>query len=223
MQKSVIPWSYSSLTGFENCPFQVYEVKITGHTPRKEYKESSDGISVHKQIETYCKGTEEVLPENLKTQVDRVITGLDPAFFLFEHKLAITQDRTPAEWWTCYHRGVIDVLHVEEGNPVAHIFDWKTGKVDEYSQQLKANAICVFAHFPFVQEVRTSYVWLKFNKETNGKVYREFADKIWQNFETRVGRMKAAEEKNEWPKKPSGLCKRHCPVTTCEHNGSYEQ
>lgn len=221
--RKVLPWSYSSLTGYENCPHQFYEVRIAGTTPRKDTKEASSGVDIHKQIEDYCNGVASLEDKKLKKIVDKTLADLDKAFLKFEHKLAITQKREPTEWEAedCHHRGIMDVSYINPDDPVAKVFDWKSGKVNAYSQQLKANALTIFAHYPHVQEVRTQYVWLKFDSVTPGRVFREFSDKIWDAFEKRVTVMVAAEQQNIWPKRPSGLCKRYCPVVTCEHNGEF--
>lgn len=222
---SVIPWSYSSLTGFETCPFQFYEVRIAKTTPRKEFAEAADGSQKHKAIELYLKGEQPLEDQAIKSLVDRTLLGLDPQYFHYEHQLSITKDQQPTEWKSenCYHRGVLDVLHVDPNSSTAHIFDWKFGKPREDSMQLKANAITVFAHFPHVETVRTEYVWAKYDRTTPGKVFRDFVEPLWNQFIARVDRMERAHENNNWPKCPSGLCKKYCPVVTCPHNGGFER
>jgi hypothetical protein len=48
---------------------------------------------------------------------------------------------------------------------------------------------------------------------------REDVPKIWQEFAPRVQRLELAHQENRWPKKPSGLCRKHCPVRDCEFHG----
>ena len=138
--------------------------------------------------------------------------------------MAITKDRQPCDWddSDAYYRGILDVLYVHPENSLAGIFDWKNGKVNEYSEQLKANSIAVFAHYPHVQTVHTEYVWMKFGKTTPAKNFRDFSDKVWDKFINRVDRLEDALQTDKWPKKTSGLCKKYCPVKSCEHNGEFD-
>jgi hypothetical protein len=201
----------------------VYEIRVAKTTPRKVYSDADEGIRKHKEIEDYLKGDAPLSNIILRKLVDRTLAGLNSEHFKYEHKLAITKDRQPCEWDdpSCYHRGIIDVLHVDPQDPLARVFDWKNGKINEYSEQLKANSICVMAHYPHVTTVHTEYVWMKFGKTTPAKNFRDFSGKSWEKFVRRVDRMEVAVTENQWPKKPSGLCKKHCPCITCEHNGGF--
>ena len=222
----VIPWSYSSLGNFENCAYQYYEVRIAKTTPRKVYSEADEGVKKHAAIEAYLKKEQGLDDISLRKLVDKTLSAYpNTDYYKYEHKLAITKDRNPCDWDApeCYHRGILDVLYVDPDSPTAGIFDWKNGTVNEYSEQLKSNSIMVFAHYPHVNTVHTEYVWMKFGKTTPGKNFRDFSDAAWDKFVVRVNRMERALENNNWPKRPSGLCKKHCPVHTCEHNGNYEQ
>lgn len=220
----VVPWSYSSLTGFETCPFKFYEVRIAKTTKAKPFKEAAEGTKKHSDIELYLKGEKGLEDTSLQSLVDRTLAGLDYAHLKFEHKLAITKDLKPTDFFAkdCYHRGVLDVQYVHPEESVAKLFDWKNGKINAYSKQLVANAITVFVHNPHVERVDYSYVWMKHDEVTDGRVYRQHFMKDWNKFVERVEKMEQALINNYWPKCPSGLCKKHCEVTTCEHNGSYQ-
>lgn len=223
MSAKVIPWSYSSLTNFENCPYQYFKVRVEKSVPRMEFKEAAAGTNIHKDVELYCKGEAPLENQSLKQLVDETLHGLDKSCLHFEYQLSVTKDQQATEWdaENCYHRGILDVLYVDD-SPVAQIFDWKSGKINLYSQQLKANAITVFAKYPHVETVKTNYVWLKFNQKTPGKVFRDFKEPIWEQFVKRADKLEAALANNVWPKNKTGLCKRYCPVTSCEHNGLRE-
>lgn len=225
MSAKVLPWSHSSLGAFENCPYRYQQERILKVTPKKVFKEASDGINKHAAIENYLKsaGALQLEDPKLKKLVDATLANCDHAYLKFEHKLAVTKDLQPCAWddAAAYHRGILDVMYVHPEEPVAAIFDWKNGKVNEYSDQLKANAICVMAHYPHVQKVLTEYVWMMHNRTTKGRVFREFIDELWTKFVKRADRLENALLLNVWPKKQSGLCKKYCPVTSCEHNGEY--
>lgn len=221
----VLPWSYSSLTAYENCPFRYCQEKILKVIPRKVYAEANEGVQKHEAIELYLKGEKPMSDIVLRKLVDSTLRDLEHAHFKYEHKLAITKDRQPCEWDdpNCYHRGILDVMYVHPEQSSAYIFDWKNGKVNEYSEQLKANSICVMAHYPHVTTINTQYVWMKFGKVTAAKVFKDFSDSTWAKFVKRVDKLEDALVTDTWPKRPSGLCKKYCPVVSCEHNGSYER
>lgn len=221
----VIPWSYSSLTGYETCPHKYHAVRIAKTVPGKTFSEADEGVKRHKDIEHYLKGEFPLKDAALKKLVDNTLAPYNPKFYKYEHKLAITKDRAPCDWNdpNCYHRGVIDVMYVDPNSNGAAIFDWKNGKVNLYSQQLVANSICLFAHYPHVDRVNTEYVWMKFGKTTPAKVYRDNIERTWIRFVKRADELEAALAENNWPKRPSGLCKNYCEVTTCEHNGSFNK
>lgn len=220
----VLPWSYSSLTAYETCPFRYQQERILKVIPKVVYKEADDGVKKHAAIEHYLKGEQPLEDQNLKKLVDNTLAAFKPSCFEYEYKMAITKRREPCDWSDsdAYYRGILDVRYVDPESSVAGIFDWKNGKINEYSEQLKANALLIFAHHPHVQTVHTEYVWMKFNKTTQAKVYRDFSDRAWAKFVSRVDRLEEALSTDKWPKKSSGLCKKYCPVKSCEHNGEYE-
>lgn len=218
----VLPYSYSSLTSFENCAFKHYKVKVSKEVKEQQYQAAADGIDIHKQAEDYIKSRVpfegKYAPKVISTVSAMLATG-NPIHA--EHQLAVTRDMKPTGWWdeNCHSRGVLDVYQVN--GTTAEIKDWKTGKSNAFTQQLKHNALLVFIHEPAVQTVNYEYVWLKEGFSTKGKVHRDFLQAHWDSFEKRVIIMEKALVENKWPKKPSGLCRQYCPVTECEHNGQY--
>lgn len=220
---NVLPWSYSSLTAFETCPFRYQQERILKVIPKVVYKEADEGVKRHAAIEHYLKGEAPLEDTKLKELVDTTLQHLNPTCFKYEHKLAITKERTPCDWddSSAYYRGILDVMYVDPAWKNAAIYDWKNGKVNEYSEQLKANALLVMGHYPHVETVHTEYVWMRFNKTTQAKVFRDFSEPIWTKFVRRVDKLEEALDKDKWPKKSSGLCKKYCPVTLCEHNGEF--
>lgn len=219
----VLPWSYSSLTAFETCPFRYQQERILKVIPKVVYKEADEGVKRHAAIEHYLKGEAPLEDTKLRELVDSTLQHLNPACFKYEHKLAITKDRQPCEWddSDAYYRGILDVMYVDPAWKNGAIYDWKNGKVNEYSEQLKANAVLVMAHYPHVETVHTEYVWMRFNKTTQAKVFRDFSEPIWVKFMKRVDKLEDALDKDKWPKKTSGLCKKYCPVKSCEFNGEF--
>lgn len=222
--KPILPWSYSSLTSYENCPHRYYRERILEDIEKEDFKESSEGVKKHTEIELHLKGEQPLQDEKLLKVVNDTLADHGNATQFYEHKLAITKDRKPCDWEDpdAYHRGILDVLCLYD-HPTAYIFDWKSGKVNHYSQQLKANAILVMAHHPHVQSVNTEYVWFKFNQTTAGKVFRDNCDKLWGKFIERVDDLEQAFVVGNWPKRQSGLCKNYCPVHDCNFNGKFNK
>lgn len=87
-----------------------------------------------------------------------------------------------------------------------------TGKVKTDGDQLKLFAAAAFAQYPHVNTVSTGYIWLAHDKLTRRDFTRDEVPVIWQEFIPRIRRMELAQEKDNWPPNPSGLCKAWCPV-----------
>lgn len=180
-----------------------------------------DGNRKHKALELAIKGTEGLPKELAKYQpiVDRV--RATPGQKLVEYKFGLTKDLLPTEFFgaNVWVRGVLDLSVVRPDEAV--ILDWKAGKRKADMDQLKVFAMSGFSLWPYVKRIKTGYVWLQsgqldaevFSKSSRVEIYREFA--------ARVHRMETSENNDDWPARPSGLCRAWCPVgaTHCEHCG----
>jgi hypothetical protein len=125
------------------------------------------------------------------------------------------------EVWT---RGKLDLLIIDDKQ--ATVLDWKTGKPKEDYAQPKIFSLYVMEMFPHVESVKAGFVWVNggTTKPVDVSTYhREDKTLMWGEFMPRIKMYEDAHVNNDWPCRPSGLCKRHCPVTSCEHNGSYNQ
>lgn len=216
----IFPYSYSSLTSFETCPRKHHGEKLTKEFERPYVKAADDGDQWHKQAEQYAlQGTPIPASNPYARRITRVIDEVKSSGgeFHAELELCVTKDLHPTGWWdaTGYTRAKLDLVHIHEGEATS--IDWKTGRADPFSTQLKHSALLLFCIYPELKVVHTRYEWLKPGYATKGKVYREFFDKDWANFEARVARYEKAHKNNDWPAKQSGLCKKYCGVTTCEH------
>ena len=89
--------------------------------------------------------------------------------------------------------------------------DWKTGKRNADQFQMQLFAAQVFQHFPDVQTVRTSLVWLKTMEMDTETYYRAQMNELWADTMKRIQRIYKSLEHDNWPMKPSGLC-RFCPA-----------
>ena len=75
----------------------------------------------------------------------------------------------------------------------------------------------VFKHYPEVTRVKTSLVWLKDMAMDTEVYYRSGVNTIWAEVMKRIQRINDSLEHDNWPAKPSGLC-RYCPA---RHNCDY--
>jgi CRISPR/Cas system-associated exonuclease Cas4 (RecB family) len=220
----IFPYSYSSLSSFETCPRKYYEERILKSTVRTENAAAAAGTALHLQAENYAndsKPFEHKYAIQIMKVVDKLKSNTD-VIMIPEAEVAVTKDLKPTTFWAedCYSRGKIDILAL--GKEEATIVDWKTGKSDVFSTQLKHNAVLVMANNPNIQRVYTKYEWLKEGYATESTIHRVFLEENWKKFEGRASKLEKAFTTNVWPEKKSGLCKNYCDVHTCSHNGQYK-
>lgn len=217
----VLPYSYSSLTSFETCPFKHYKIKVSKEVQDKPYAQAEFGTAIHAKAEESVKTGNPYEGDFAQRINDAIMEqrAKPDAVLYAEKQLCVNRQQQPVEWFAedGHARGILDLLVV--GNTWAHISDWKTGKVNQYTTQLKHNAMIVMMHYPEVEKVTWNYEWLKFKTQTFGTLHREFLQAEWLKFEQRVIKLELALQTGVWPKKPSGLCKAYCAVTECEYNG----
>jgi hypothetical protein len=86
---------------------------------------------------------------------------------------------------------------------------------------MKLFAAATFAAFPYLERVKTAYIWLAHNQIDSKDYVKEDVPGIWQEFTPRVIRLVKALDDDKFPPKPSGLCRAHCPVpkSKCEFSG----
>jgi len=204
--------SYSSITLYENCPLRYYRQRILKDVVDGGGEASKHGERVHAFLENRLKGTDlpqEIINyEPLCKSVERIASNGE---LHIEKELVLNDNLTPTGWWDAdaWLRSKLDVL-VITGNE-AVVMDWKTGKRKVDFFQMQIFAAQVFKHYPQVQRVKTSLVWLK-TMEMDTEVYnREDVNTVWAEIMKRIQRIHTSLEHDNWPAKPSGLC-RFCPA-----------
>lgn len=212
-------WSYSKIKNYAVCPKRHYHVDIA-----KDYKEDpSDalvwGNMVHDALHRRL-ALNDPLPERMELY-EPWAAAIDaaPGELSTELKFALTDEFQPTTFFDkkAWYRGICDVLVVN--GPVALAVDWKLGKIIEDSVQLGLMSACIFAHYPEVQAIRTEFAWLKDDATTRVDFTRADMPALWNEVLPRVAVLKEAAETLTYPPKPSGMCKRWCPVTSCPHHG----
>ena len=213
-------WSWSALESFETCAKRYWHLNVA-----KDYKEDQQGEAlvygkmVHKAFEhRVLKGT--ALPLDLR-HLEKLVAPFAEVggTKLGEQKLAINEDFELTGWFDSdvWCRSVLDLTIID--GEYAVMVDWKTGKQKDDVGQLELGSAILFAALPEVDTIHAAYVWTKTKKKTPLTLTREMLPAIWNNLMPRVKRYQVAHATTEFPARPSGLCKRYCPVTGCPHNG----
>ena len=216
-------WSYTSLTGFETCPRQYFHQKIAKDIPFTETEAMRFGNQVHKSLEDYVRDKKPMPPEHSPyAAVGEKFLDM-PGTKVVEKEMCVTNEwqptdysyRNPSAW--CRGKGDIIVLQGDK----MFIGDYKTGKVKDDPSQMQLMTVLGFMHYPEVQVSVTSFIWLKQQPaQYTMQVYkREDMPSMKAEFERRVEAMALAHESENFPPRPSGLCKAHCPVKQCGYYG----
>jgi hypothetical protein len=209
--------SYSSIKLFENCPLRYYRQRIRKDVSDQGGEASKYGERIHALLEARLKGSE----------IDQEVVAYDPLCasveklaregeLHIEKELVLNENLHPTGWWEpdAWLRSKLDVLVLR--GPDAVVMDWKTGKRNPDFFQMQIFAAQVFKHYPDVHRVRTSLVWLK-TLEMDTEMYtRVNINSAWAEIMARIQRIHDAYTNDNWPARPSGLCK-FCPARdTCE-------
>lgn len=218
-------WSFSRLKDFQTCPLRYQEVKLLGNYSEPEHPTTAWGTRGHLALEHRVRDGHP-LPSEFAYLEPMVLTLKKlPGMMLCEQELAVDRQLRPVPFdspdrWV---RGIIDVLVLQDREAIA--IDYKFGKVKP-SAQLKLMACLVMAHVPFVEFVRTKFMWIAHRETTDIVYHRNNYDLLWAEFIRDAGQMEAADSLGVYAPKPSGLCRpsdksgyKGCVVTSCSYCG----
>jgi len=214
-------WSYSRIKSFETCPKQFYHEKILKEYPYVETRAMKYGTEFHKVAEDFVRDGTPVPEEFRFTQ--KVLDNLAAREGTkhLELKMGLTIDLEPCAFFAknVWFRGVVDYLSIDGGT--ARVVDYKTGKSAKYADpdQLELMALTVFKHFPEVTDVRGALLFVIANSLVTD-TYTTSDQSRWAKWVSRVNALQTAVDTGVWNPKPSGLCRKHCPVVECSHNGA---
>ena len=220
---SISPWSFSRLKSFEQCPKQFQHLKIL-----KTYKESEStamlyGTAFHTAAEEYIRD-ETPMPPQFDYAKDALdVLNAKQGDKLCEFKMGLTENLEPCDffaddvWW----RGIADLVIIDEEKDLAWVIDYKTGKNARYADkgQLQLMALAIFKFFPNVKTVRGGLLFVVSNELIKESYTSLDQGHLWGQWLTAYSRMEKAFENDVWNANPSGLCKAHCIVLECAHNG----
>lgn len=200
-------WSHSKLRDFETCKAQ-FKRRHLEKLPEPKSDALEWGSEVHEAIEAWLnnwkkdvhEGFEPMLAELTKLKKLRPMTETMWAHRKDWHPLADAFDR--AAW----ARGKLDAILVGDGE--VHVFDWKTGRPKEASQdQVRFYAALALMRYPEAAKVTTELWYVEHDKIVPGTVERSDLAGIKKEFTRRATRI---YNESRWPEEPGMHC-RWCP------------
>ena len=205
--------SFSSIKMYENCPLRYYHQRIIKSVQDKGSDATLYGERIHKALEDRLRDGTELSDEakhfeGLAKKVEQSTKG---AKLHLEMEMTLNADLEPTGWWDAdaWLRSKIDVLVLYKDK--AHVLDWKTGKRRVDFMQLELFALQVFKHFPEINTVNSTFIWLKEKSIDSEQFTRDQAPDMWRTLLDKIRRIELSLEKDKWPARPSGLC-RFCPA-----------
>ena len=156
-----LPWSYSALDDFINCPRAYSEKRVFKTVQEPQSEQMLYGNYVHKAFENRIKHGSALPPDLM--QHERYMQQLesDGRELFTERKIALNTKAQPCSFFDrgVWFRGVIDFTALGETN--AKVIDYKTGKEHQKFAQLKLFALWLFAKHPELEKVHCEIYWTK--------------------------------------------------------------
>lgn len=217
------PWSFSRIKAFETCPKQFYHTTVLKQFPYVETEAMRYGTEFHEAAEHFIRDGTPVPDRFAFARPVLDALAAKPGEKLCEQKLGLTAELEACGFFDqgVWFRGIVDLLIIDGDE--ATIVDYKTGKSARYAEkgQLELMALSVFRHFPQVKKIKAGLLFVIANDFVKATYERTGQKELWRKWLSNYASMEKAFETEVWNPKPSGLCKRHCPVTECAHNGAY--
>ena len=217
-------WSFSSLKQWSNCPRQYHEVKILRNYTFEDTEQTLYGKAVHTALEEYVRDGKPLAKNYQRFQkpVDALLAI--PGEKHTELKMGLKADRVTAcdfddpEYWV---HGIADLVVVNATE--AFCVDYKTGS-PRYAdtKQLKLMALMIMAKFPAVEQVKSGLLFLMHDTFVPDDYERNKSDQLWKSFREPLELHEIYASSGNWPANPTGLCKCHCVVTSCQYNGHHK-
>lgn len=211
MTVKMFPLSFSRLSTFEQCEAKFDYLYVSKKVKEVGGAATQYGERVHKVLEALGRGDPVPDTDEARDTVQRwgdIVESIrsKPGDKHFEYEMAVNAELQPVEWFAkdVWIRSIADVLVVN--GETAYCLDYKSGKVKDNPTQLQLFAAMVMWHFPQVQTVKTSFIWLVHNEVTNASYERRFLDALWRALEPRFRRVQETVGLDVYTPKPSALC-----------------
>lgn len=211
--------SFSALNQFETCPAQYAAQRFYGTTKSEDTAATIWGTRVHKALENRVLH-DEPLGKDFQ-QYEKYASAIikAPGITKCEYQMAFDIQMQPVDWFapTAWVRGVADVLQYDPARQRVNCLDYKTGKIKDDDTQLKMFACFASILYPDAEEFNCKYIWLKFDQITGAVYKKEDVGPIWGGIANRIFKVMECWETQNFPCRPSGLCRGWCPVSECIH------
>lgn len=218
------PWSFSSIKTYDQCPKKYYHLRVVKDVKEDDNKEHLlYGKQFHEAAEKYIRDGEPLPPQFMF--VKGALDNLNklPGEKLCEFKMGLKEDLSacgffdPDVWW----RGVADLIILDEEVGEARVIDYKTGKSTKYADtgQLELMALAVFKHFNTIKKVKAGLLFVIAKEFVKDNYHVDNQEKMWVKWLKDYEKLKSSYANDVWNPRPSGLCRKHCVVKSCPHNG----
>lgn len=216
-----ISWSYSSIKLFDQCPKKYYHLRVAKDVVEPETDAMNYGTLFHEAAELYIKNNTPIPPQfNFAVDALNNLKNLEGEKHC-EFMMALNENLEPCDfkspdvWW----RGIADLIVIKGDE--ARCLDYKTGKSAKYADkgQLELMSLAIFKYFPYVKKVKAGLLFVVARAFIKDSYSIENESKLWGKWIAEHNRLKIAFKTDVWNPRPSGLCKKHCSVLECAHNG----
>lgn len=216
-----VQWSFSAFKRFDNCPRQYHELNVLKRYVQKDTEALRTGKHVHKIAEDFIRDGTPVPDTHVHLlPMLRWLADLSGDKYV-EYEMAVTPELVPCgfndetRWW----RGIADLIVVDAPKERALLVDYKTGSGIRYADtgQLHLLAASIFLHFPEVDYISGSLLFVNLDQAVPAQFYRKDLDSMWARWRESLSRLEAAFRSDVWNPRPGPLCK-FCPVTSCEYH-----
>lgn len=217
------PWSFSGIKSFEQCGKKFFHLKVAKDYSDPPTDATMYGTEFHEAAEFYIKEDRPLQPyfNYAKSALD-MLKQL-PGEKYCEYEMGVTESLEPCGFKdeNVWYRGIADLIIVDREKGEARVIDYKTGKSAKYADksQLELMALCIFKHFPEVRKVKGGLLFVVCKAFIKESYTIDDEPKLWKKWIGAHAKLKAAYANNVWNPSPSGLCKKHCVVLECPHNG----
>jgi len=201
--------SYSALAMYENCPKRYFHQRVEKSVRDSGSPATAYGERVHKALELRLNGEAPDMTDETKQYAalcDALERKAAGGVLTVEEEMTLNAKLEPTGWWDAdaWMRSKIDVL-IRKGDR-AWVLDWKTGKRRVNPAQLELFALQTFLHYPEIDKLTATFIWLKVGKSDSRDYERRYLPGLTASMLSKVQRVERSLAEDEWPARPSGLC-----------------
>ncbi len=198
--------SYTKVSMYMECPAKK-RYRYDERLPTTVSSAAARGTEYHARLESAINGSP---PDDEFSFYNSYIGQLRTLGAKPEFAFALRRDWTVTNWdaddvWIL---GKADVW--VPGQPLAHVQDWKTGKVyDSHEKQGEFYAMSLFSYVPEAREVKATFIYTDLKKSREWTYHRDMLDSLRSRWTARIERM---ERDTACAPTPSYTCRR-CPFS----------